>query len=204
MDPTTPQRARAQIRWRAPLYHVPIDGAIPHPDPPLRGPTFVLRPFRPNDFDRAAAFGDPSSEPGVQPLPSADPAEVAELFEHWRVAGEMLHLVIASADDDTYLGEVMLNLQEDDVGELGCGIVDAARGRGIATQALRLLAEWSLTNLGLGRVQAIVALENPAAMRLAERAGFHREGLLRAYWEREGARLDAVIYSLLPRDLTDQ
>ena len=37
--------------------------------------------------------------------------------------------------------------------------------------------------LGLGRVQVFVAPENVAALRLAERAGFRREGLLRSYWE---------------------
>ena len=182
---------------------MPIDGAIPYPDPPLRGQTFALRPFRPDDFERAAVFADPSSEPGVQPLPSADATEVTEFFEHCRVAGEMLHLVIASTDDDTYLGEVMLNVNEDNVGELGCGVLEAERGRGTATHALRLLAEWSLANLGLGRVQVIIALENAAAMRLAKRAGFHREGLLRAYWERDGARLDTVIYSMIPQDIAE-
>ena len=63
------------------LYHEPIDGAIPYPDTPLRGQTFALRPFRPDDFEHAAAFQDPSSDPGVQPLPSADATEVAEFFK---------------------------------------------------------------------------------------------------------------------------
>jgi RimJ/RimL family protein N-acetyltransferase len=127
--------------------------------------------------------------------------EVAEFFERCRANGEMLHLVIANRNDDLYLGEAMLVLGESQVGELGCGILEQARGRGIATTALRMLAEWSLRTLGLGRVQVIVAVENPAAVRLAKRAGFHREGLLRAYWEHHGDRLDAAIFSLLPADL---
>ena len=65
-----------------------------------------------------------------------------------------------------------------------------------------MLAEWSLDTLGLGRLQVLVAVENSAALRLAERAGFRREGLLRAYWEYDGERLDTVVFSLLPTDLT--
>ena len=125
---------------------------------------------------------DQSSEPGVQPLPSADATEVAEFFEHCRVAGEMLHLVIASIDDDTYLGEVMLNVNEDNVGELGCGILEAERGRGTATRALRLLAEWSLTDFGLGPVQVIVVVENAAALRLAKRGGLPPRRNVTVYW----------------------
>ena len=58
-------------------------------------------------------------------------------------------------------------LGEHRVGELGCGVVPAARGRGVATEALRLLAEWALGTLGLGRLQVFVAPENstgPMAM----------------------------------------
>jgi RimJ/RimL family protein N-acetyltransferase len=183
------------------LYDLRIAVAIPFPDPQLRGPTFALRPFRPDDFERAVAFADPSSEPWVQPLPAGDATAVAEFFEEHRIAGEMLQLVIAASDDERYLGEVMLNVGEDNVGELGCGIVEGARGRGIATQALRLLADWSLASLGLGRVQVIVARENTAALRLAERAGFQREGVLRSYREHDGVRFDTVMLSRLPDDI---
>ena len=86
-------------------------------------------------------------------------------------------------------------------GELGCGVVPAARGRGIATEALRLLAEWALATLGLGRVQVFVATENIAALRLAQSAGFRREGVLRAYWQAGDRRLDAVVLSMLPSDV---
>jgi len=91
-------------------------------------------------------------------------------------------------------------LGEHGVGELGCGVVPAARGRGVATEALRLLADWALDTLGLGRLQVFVATENVAALRLAQRAGFRREGVLRAYWDAGAERLDAVVLSRLPTD----
>jgi RimJ/RimL family protein N-acetyltransferase len=108
---------------------------------------------------------------------------------------------MADRASDAYLGEVMVVVSEYGVGELGCGVVPAARGRGVATEALRLLAEWALRTLGLGRVQVFVAQENIPALRLAESAGFRREGLLRAYWENDGARLDVVVLSRLPGDV---
>ena len=80
------------------------------------------------------------------------------------------------------------------------GVRESHRGRGIATEALRLVAEWALGVLGLGRVQVLVAPENVPALRLAEKAGFQGEGLLRSYWESDGERLDAIILSRLPSD----
>jgi RimJ/RimL family protein N-acetyltransferase len=53
----------------------------------------------------------------------------------------------------------------------------------------------------LGRLQLHTDPENVASQRVAERAGFTREGVLRAYnGRRDGTRADAVVYSLLPQD----
>jgi len=125
---------------------------------------------------------------------------VVEFYEQCRRDGALVHLVIAGRADDDYLGEAMVALGEHGVGEVGCCLVPGARGRGIATDALRRLTDWAFASLGLGRVQVFVAPENAAALRLAQRAGFRREGVLRSYWEEDGARLDAVVLSRLPED----
>jgi [ribosomal protein S5]-alanine N-acetyltransferase len=136
----------------------------------------------------------------VPELPAADGAGVVEFYEKCRREGGLLQLVIAERASDAYLGEVMLAPGEHRVGEVGCCLTPAARGHGTATEALRLLTDWSFTALGLGRIQVFVATENIAALRLAESAGFRREGVLRSYWEIEGERSDAVVLSRVPGD----
>ena len=97
-------------------------------------------------------------------LPAADGAGVVAFYEACRREGSLLHLVIADRVTDAYLGEMMLALGEHRVGELGCCLVPAARGRGIATEALVALTDWAFAELGLGRVQVFVAPENVAAL----------------------------------------
>ena len=178
-----------------------IDAAIAYPQPPLVATTFVLRPFRIEDFDAAHALGqDPATALWMPPLPAADVAGVVEYFEDCRRNGGLLDLVIADLPRDSYLGEVVVVLGEHRVGELGCGLVPAARGRGVATEALRLLAGWAFTALGLGRLQVFVAPHNVAALRLVNRAGFHHEGILRDYLVAGNQRLDVVVLSRLPTD----
>jgi [ribosomal protein S5]-alanine N-acetyltransferase len=183
-------------------YHHQIAGSLPYPDPPLRGSSFVLRPFAVKDFAAAIELGgDPATAFSVPSVPAADPASVVQLFEQYRLDGELLNLAIAELGSDGYLGEVMVMMGEHQTGEFGCGVVSNARSRGIATEALGLLAGWSATALDLGRLQVLVAQENTPALRLAERVGFRREGVLRAYWEQGGVRLDVVMLSMLPGEM---
>ena len=161
----------------------------------------MLRPFRADDFEAALEFAkDQATARWVPALPATDGASIAEAYEEARVAGELLLLVIADRTCDAYLGEVTVVVGEHQVGELGCGLIPAARGRGIASEALRLLGDWAFRALELGRLQVFVAPENVAALRLSERAGFRREGVLRAYWQSDSARLDAVVLARLPDD----
>ncbi len=54
-------------------------------------------------------------------------------------------------------------------------------GRGLATQAVATVTEFGLRNLGLHRIQATVMPENTASIRVLEKNGYNREGLLRKY-----------------------
>jgi ribosomal-protein-alanine N-acetyltransferase len=178
-----------------------VDGAIPFPEPPLSGPGFVLRTFTSADFAAARELEqDPAVARWVPPLPAGDGPGVVEFYERCRLDGELLHLVIADPASGAYLGETMVAVGEHGVGEVGCCVVPAVRGQGIATGTLRVLTDWALGALGLGRVQVFVGTENTAALRLAEAAAFRREGVLRGYWEEDGHRLDAIILARLPGD----
>jgi ribosomal-protein-alanine N-acetyltransferase len=58
-----------------------------------------------------------------------------------------------------------------------------------------------LRELGLRRVFAEAAADNQASIRAIEKAGFQREGVLRAHSKTHGRRHDCVMFSLLPEDI---
>ena len=170
---------------------------LPYPDPELRGPSFVLRRFREDDYAAALAL---TREPGattVPPLPADDPGTVVELYERYRLDGGLLHLVIADPDDDRYLGELMVAICDVQMGEFGCGLVPEARRRGIATEALSMFVTWCAEHLDLCRLQVVVATDNRPALDLAGRVGFRKEGVLRSYGYHDGGRFDVAMLSML-------
>ena len=111
---------------------------------------------------------------------------------------------VVDAVSERLLGGIGVHWNERrDIGEIGYWASIDARGRGVTTAAVVLLSRWALAQPGAGRLQLRAEPENVASCRVAERAGFRREGVLRsAQWnERIGRRVDFAMYSLLPPDL---
>jgi UDP-4-amino-4,6-dideoxy-N-acetyl-beta-L-altrosamine N-acetyltransferase len=76
-----------------------------------------------------------------------------------------------------------------------------ARGTGAAEAASRLLLAMAFGELDLERVFLLAFEDNQAALRLYERLGFRREGLLRSHVIKDGRPRDVVVMGLLRGEL---
>lgn len=90
---------------------------------------------------------------------------------------------------------------EDARGEVGYWLARQARGAGHATRAVGLICAWGFAALRLERIDLMAATGNPASQRVAERAGFTREAVLRSYLLSGSERQDMVMFGLLRREL---
>jgi RimJ/RimL family protein N-acetyltransferase len=99
------------------------------------------------------------------------------------------------------VGGVMLRFADPGVGEAAYFLRRSARGRGLATRALEMVADWGFREHGLMRVYARVDPENAASVAVVERAGFTCEGRERQSARYPGGRwFDSLVYSLLPSE----
>ena len=107
---------------------------------------------------------------------------------------------VTEADGGRILGSIGLTWNRDDaIAEIGYWIRADARGNGHMTRAVRLITSYAFAE-GAARVQLRADPENVASCRVAEKAGFEREGVLRsAHWNpRLHRRQDWAMYSRLP------
>jgi RimJ/RimL family protein N-acetyltransferase len=108
--------------------------------------------------------------------------------------------LVVDAETDQLYGAVEVRLGE--IGSIGYWTAADARNRGIATRALKLLATWAVGDGGVKRLELTTHPENVASQRVAEKAGFVREGVLRSHMNFQDGRRDSVMFSLLPGDLS--
>jgi RimJ/RimL family protein N-acetyltransferase len=128
----------------------------------------------------------------------------ANTVEGWRAGSGDSFAVVDSVSNDLLASIGIVRMDSDaKVAEVGYWTVPAARGKGVATQAVQIVSRWVFEELGVERLEWLAAVGNEASRKVAEKAGFTIEGVLRGKLPgRHGsARDDAWIGSLLPGDL---
>jgi RimJ/RimL family protein N-acetyltransferase len=173
--------------------------------PAINAGEITLRPFTAGDIPWVYAVSlDPAVQKYVQiPLPYrvAD----AEYFvrrmaiEAWERRERAEFVIVADGGDR--LGRVSLGLDGNGAAQVGYWMDPAARGRGVATRGLRELCRWGFGELGLGLIEWRAEVGTWASRRVAEKAGFTVEGVLRRRLVHRGGRVDAWVGSLLPEEL---
>jgi ribosomal-protein-alanine N-acetyltransferase len=170
-----------------------------HPEPPLRDGDVTLRAWRTEDVAAIAAFGRDADNVRFGEVAAGDRRDEAAAYlaamERMRREGRGLGFAVVDSASDSVLGACDLRLPYPRVGEVGYLLDAGARGRGTMTRALRLVVGWAFAELDLARVQAFVSPDNARSMRLLERLGFAREGLLRSY---RGPGADRIAFAVLP------
>ncbi len=79
--------------------------------------------------------------------------------------------------------------------EMGYWLAEPLWGRGFTTRAVTAASDWAFDNYKVVRIFATAFSHNVASMRVLEKAGFEREGILRRSAIKNGVILDQVMYA---------
>ncbi|WP_250405003.1 GNAT family N-acetyltransferase [Streptomyces cellostaticus] len=172
--------------------------------PVLTGRRTVLRPFTEAD---AAAMEEIVADPEVvrftfEPSTELTPERLRTWYGSRATAPDRLDLAVTDRETGEVLGEVVL--YEYDAAARSCTfrtlIGPRGRGRGIGTEAARLIVAHGFESLGLHRVELAAWAHNHRALRVYEKVGFVVEGVRREVQVRDGEWADEVIMAILDRE----
>lgn len=170
---------------------------------PASGPV-RLRAFRGSDVVMVQELATDPYLPLIGSLPAAADTAAATAWigrQHARLTeGTGFSFCIAD-DQDQPLGSAGLWTRGLPGGRATAGyaVRPSARGRGVATHALKALTTFGWTLPDLHRIELYIEPDNLASRRAAERAGYLQEGVLRQHQEIGGSRRDMCLYATLRR-----
>lgn len=100
--------------------------------------------------------------------------------------------------DDEVAGGIGLDLKEDvyaGTAEIGFWLGETFWGRGIVTEAVKVVTSYGFSELGLRRIYATVFEWNPASARVLEKCGYVLEGRMRKNVVKDGQVIDELLFA---------
>ncbi|MFJ8231306.1 GNAT family N-acetyltransferase [Streptomyces sp. NPDC094448] len=180
--------------------------------PTLHGEKVTLRPFTEADVPvMTAILDDPEvlrftgSADDTSGSDAADPQATAALHTWYTSRNDQhdrLDLAVVDRTSGRVVGKVVLH--EWDQANRNCRfrtlIGPEGRGRGLGTEATRLIVDHGFEHIGLHRIALSVFAFNPRARRVYEKVGFVAEGVEREVLRHGDEWVDATAMSVLAHE----
>lgn len=167
------------------------------PDFTLRTPRLLLRAFAPQDARRVFEIRSDFEVTRMLVFPAYPPVledVSAWLTEHaveWRAGTAYRFAVVV---DGRVIGCADVDEIQDGCGELGYWLERDHWGRGLATEAAGAVHDFATRTLGLRRLVAGHAADNPASGRILVRLGFRQVGHRTVWYRSRGAEVTRLYY----------
>lgn len=174
---------------------------LQYPRQPMVAEGVRVRPWRsPDDLACIAAAATDPDIPAGTTVPLVADAAAGRAFlarqQDRLINGEGISQAVVDVHTDEAVGLMYLDRRPQPwIAGLGYWLVPAARGRHLATPAIRLVTDWALRELEVLRVEAWVAPDNVASQRALLRSGFELEGRLRSFLQLHDRTGDGLVFS---------
>ncbi|XVV17437.1 GNAT family N-acetyltransferase [Actinoplanes sp. CA-131856] len=168
---------------------------------PLQGRLTTLRPWRDTDIDFILTLTSDPLIPLISHIPATHDPDAARAFitaqntRHTQGHGWAWAVVPHHHDHPTGYVGALWTARTAGRASIGYWTGGQARRTGLTTDAVTTAATWLLTHTGVARLEAYIEPWNTASARVAEKAGFQREGLMKSFAPIGGERKDAYLYA---------
>lgn len=162
--------------------------------------SFILRPLQESDVEPIFQACQDPMIPAFTRVPAPYDREMAVDFVRESAFAYLNRLAVSFAleVDGEFAGTIGLHSLKlsDHCAEVGYWIASDYRGKGICTEALIVLTDFSLDVMHFRRLEALTDFDNLTSQRVLERAGYNREGLLQARATKpDGRQIDMALFS---------
>ena len=161
-------------------------------------PSSLLRPWREEDRDSLVTHADNVQIASYMRDGFPNPYTLADADRFIAMAtGDQPHLFLAIEMDGSAVGGIGIYFPGDiyrQTGEIGYWISQEYRGRGIVTDAIRVILPVAFKSYDIIRIQAGVFSNNPVSMRVLIKNGFLLEAVHKNAITKYGIILDEYLY----------
>lgn len=167
----------------------------------IKGSKFILRPWRLTDAVSLQRHADNINIARFLFDRFPHPYTMVDA-ERWVLAHQSKAVItnLAIVIDDNAVGAIDFKQGEDIYrknASIGYWLGEQYWGKGIVTEAIQLVVPYAFYNFDITRIQATVNGNNPASIRVLDKAGFTKEGIMKDAIIKHGEIMDEHLYAIL-------
>lgn len=140
--------------------------------------------------------------------PAVSEQQAKEIFikmlEPWQAEdGNWVAISVERLSDGAIIGALSFRFESFDfeIVEIGYRFVPEYQGQGYAVEAVSLMVDWLIKDIGVHKIVAKCDPENVASVRVMEKLGMQLEAKLREHYKLAGRYTDEYVYGLLAREV---
>lgn len=160
------------------------------------------------ETDDNAMLLDMMNDPGIEKMIGGFswPSSMEDQMRWYSKLGQeqtTMRCIIAENDNNKAIGTLIINEinMKNGTGHIHIKIANgSSRGKGVGTEAIHIAVNYAFSELRLNCIFANILAYNLASVKLFEKCGFHRDGILRERVFKQGKYHDLYTYSKLSSD----
>lgn len=156
--------------------------------------TFIIRPIEEGDLDQLYRWNTEDMRGLYQECRLESKKELQAEYEEDGFFTEDFQMLMIEVMGECS-GLLYLNFRREGLVSIGIVLDGSKRRSGLGTKALSVMTKYLFDNYPVVRVEADTDVENEAAQKVLERAGYVREGRMRKYRYHHGAYHDSYLYA---------
>lgn len=160
----------------------------------IKGSQFIIRPWKKEDAK--SIYENINHKKILRSLQEVfnnfPTKEEVQKYVNERLTGKKQKTSFVIVCDKKAVGAIGFRMKKENSAELGYWVGKKYWGRGIITEAIKLITDYAFKQFNLKKLYAKVYLDNPASIRVLEKAEYNLEG----------KSLKQLIYSRFPNSPT--
>ena len=167
--------------------------------PTIKSKPFILRPFRKGDesslqknINDKAVYRYTLRIPYPYTIGNANEWVKSSIAKYKKKHSEVRFAIVIKSE---VVGGIGFRDIKNQRAEIGYWLAKKNWGRGIMTQAVKLVCKFGFQKLGLRRIYAAVFANNKASARVLEKSGFKYDGRIKRHYKKDGRLIDALMYA---------
>ena len=156
---------------------------------------FSIRAIEEKDIDFLYKINTQEFRGDYQEFEFESKQSMRKQFDSGAFCSDKFKMLIAQKEDKI-LGIVYISFVRTGLVNIGLVMCENERGKNLGTSITKIIVNYIFSNYDIARIQADTDINNVAAQKVLEKAGFIKEGIMSKYRFHHGKYNDSVLYAI--------